>query len=95
MTGPGPQMLRIPSARLRWETERALEIQAADEALSRSRFRWFLLGMASVAVGYLPMALAWHTSSKKTGDVLFWTAILLSDVGPMVVLWCWARSEEG
>lgn len=95
MTGTGPRMLRIPPSRLRWETERALEIQAADETLTRSRLRWFMLGMASVAAGYLPMALAFHTPSAKTGDVLFWTAILLSDVGPMVVLWCWARSEEG
>ena len=88
-------MLTIPESRIKWETARALEIQAADAALTRSRLRWFLLGMASVAAGYLPMAFAWHTPSAKTGDVLFWSAILLSDVGPMVVLWCWARSEEG
>lgn len=88
-------MLSIPESRLRWETERALEIQAADAALTRSRLRWFLAGIASVAAGYIPMALAFHTPSQKTGNVLFWTAILLSDIGPMVVLWCWARSEEG
>ncbi len=88
-------MLTIPPSRLRWEAARALEIQAADAATARSRFRWFLLGMASVAAGYIPMAFAWHVRSPKTGDVLFWTAILLSDIGPMVVLWCWARSEEG
>ena len=92
MTHPAP-LLSVPPARRRWEEARAREIQDADAALTRSRIHWALLGFLSVGLGYLPMAFAFHTASRSLGDVLFWTAILLTDVGPLVVLWCWAQSE--
>ncbi len=94
MTGTLPSLLTIPPTRRRWEAARALEIQVAEEATRRSRIRWFFLGVLVALLGNIPMALAWHTTNKSLGNVLFWSAVLLTDVGPMVVLWAWARSED-
>ena len=94
MTGTLPSLLTIPPTRRRWEAARALEIQEAEEALNRSRLRWFLLGIAVALLGYIPFAFAWHTTSETMGNVYFWTGILVTDIGPMVVLWAWARSED-
>lgn len=93
MTG-APALLRIPAWRREYETQRAHEIQLADEALQRSRFRWFLLGLATALLGYIPMMFAFRTDSRVNGEIYFWTAILLTNIGPMTVFWCAARSEE-
>ena len=87
-------LLTIPPSRRTWEAARALEIQEADQALQRSRRRWFAIGMVAVFAGDLPMALSFHTSNEETGNIFFWTSILLSDVGPMVVLYLAATDEE-
>jgi hypothetical protein len=86
-----PALLSIPSWRREWEAARAVEIQRADEALQRSRFRWFLLGLATALLGYIPMLFAGHI---VYGEIMFYTALLLTNVGPMTVLWLAAKSEE-
>lgn len=93
MAGTG-KLLTIPSWRREWEAARAREIQVADEALQRSRSRWFLLGLASALLGYIPMLFAFHTTSAVNGQIFFWLAILLTNIGPMTVLWLATKSEE-
>jgi hypothetical protein len=87
-------LLTIAPWRREWEAARAREIQLADEALRRSRFRWFLVGVASAFLGYIPMVFAFHTTSEVNGQIYFWSAILLTNIGPLTVLWLAAKSEE-
>ena len=87
-------LLAIPEYRKRWESARAQEMLAADRALARSRARWVLLAGATVALAYVPFALAFHTTSDAYGMICFWTGILLANFGPLVILWLAVRSEE-
>ncbi|HET7042580.1 MAG TPA: hypothetical protein VFI13_11195 [Gemmatimonadales bacterium] len=87
-------MLTISAARRARETARALEIDAAERALFRSRLRWFGVGLVVVALAYVPMVFAFHTADRKAGVALFWLAILIANSGPLVVLWCAMKSEE-
>ena len=87
-------LLAIPEYRKRWEAARAQEMLAADRALARSRARWVLLAGATVALAYVPFALAFHTTDDAYGMVYFWTGILLANSGPLVILWLAIRSEE-
>ena len=87
-------MLTIARWRVEVESARAAEIEAAERALGHSRIGWFLLGLAVVALAYLPLAWSFHTTDPKLGNVYFWLAILIGDIGPLVVLWCAAKSEE-
>ena len=87
-------LIDIPPKRRAWEAERAAEHDAAERALERARFGWFLLALLMVGLGYLPMAFAPHVEDQALGEALFWLGILLADVGPQVVLWIAVKSEE-
>lgn len=87
-------MLTLPPWRIEFETARAVEIETAERARHRARLRWYFLGLAVVASASIPLAWSVHTTDPDLGQVWFWLAILLGNVGPLVVLWWAARSEE-
>lgn len=87
-------MLTLPPWRIEFEIARAAEIETAARALHRTRLRWYFLGLAVVASASIPLAWSVHTTDPDLGHVWFWLAILIGDIGPLVVLWCAAKSEE-
>lgn len=87
-------MLTIPPARMAYEAARAAEIQAADRAMRRERILWYFAGLGCVLGGMALAALGLHAYDDLLRAIWFSTAILLGEVGPIVILVIALHREE-
>ena len=87
-------MFILSPERVKYETERAEEIQRADEALVRERLVWFGVAIACVAVGLWMIGMGFHADRLSTGSIWIGGGALLGEVGPLVVLLIAVRREE-
>jgi hypothetical protein len=79
-------MLVLSPERLRYETERAEEIQRAEEALFRERLLWFGVAMACVAAGFWMVGMGFHAHRLSIAGIWISGGLLVGDLGPLVVL---------
>jgi hypothetical protein len=87
-------VLTLPPARLKYEADRAAEIQRAEAALVRERLAWFGAAMGCVAVALWMVGMGLHAERLSIGSIWVGGGALLGEFGLLVVLLIAVRREE-
>lgn len=79
-------MLILSPERLKYETERAAEIQRAEEALFRERLLWSGVAAGCVVAGFWMVGMGLHAHRASIAGIWVSGGLLVGDLGPLVVL---------